>query len=542
MARTTRSAASSRAPRGTSCEFLPPPSLSSDLAPPRCNPQHQRQLRPAPASAHIRPRQRLPPVCADSACPPARVTRSKKTHVDDTEDVELQLNSQLRQMGLYAADTLGDGNCLFRCVSCLSLRARVACFVQHTNTCCPPRSALSDQLYGVPGWYARLRSQICDYLAANPGQFAGFVDGSYDAYVANMRENGTYGGHVELSAFAKLTLKRIKVIQPKLVLVVTGEEDAVSERARTQKEWERRRALATAEADGTLSQPSTSRAAGDRERRRLRRASQKGAVPIASTLDPPLEAVGPLFIAYHNWEHYSSVRNLDGPHTGLPRIHTTDSASCSPPATTGSDENLEPTEDEKRVQRCLARTHPVRRVRDLLAQHDFNTVVELLTESDANVESDEPVDASSPRSGSGSVSTPATVADEPEDTLVGSHKRLSTADLDDRGNKRRSVSPLTPPPPLSAAGDRPSSAASSSARRTETPDPKPCRRSARLKAAASEGSRPTARERKQLKAVEKALHRKAAAASGLSQEKNPSASEPSSSGPLAVDGFRELKI
>ncbi|KAF2855573.1 OTU-domain-containing protein [Plenodomus tracheiphilus IPT5] len=30
-----------------------------------------------------------------------------------------------------------------------------------------------------------------------------------------------------------------------------------------------------------------------------------------------------LHIAYHSWEHYSSVRNVAGPHTGLPRVHIT---------------------------------------------------------------------------------------------------------------------------------------------------------------------------------------------------------------------------
>lgn len=34
---------------------------------------------------------------------------------------------------------------------------------------------------------------------------------------------------------------------------------------------------------------------------------------------PPL-SLPFLVLSYHNWEHYSSVRNLAGPHQGLPRI------------------------------------------------------------------------------------------------------------------------------------------------------------------------------------------------------------------------------
>ncbi len=47
------------------------------------------------------------------------MTRSKKSKqltngLEDPEQTEKELNEQLRSMGLYAADTVGDGNCLFR--------------------------------------------------------------------------------------------------------------------------------------------------------------------------------------------------------------------------------------------------------------------------------------------------------------------------------------------------------------------------------------------------------------------------------------------
>lgn len=29
---------------------------------------------------------------------------------------------------------------------------------------------------------------------------------------------------------------------------------------------------------------------------------------------------GPIYLVYHSWEHYSSCRNIDGPHDGLPHI------------------------------------------------------------------------------------------------------------------------------------------------------------------------------------------------------------------------------
>lgn len=40
-----------------------------------------------------------------------------------------------------------------------------------------------------------------------------------------MRQNGTYGGHLELSAFAQLKQKVVKVVQPGLVYLVSGDDE-----------------------------------------------------------------------------------------------------------------------------------------------------------------------------------------------------------------------------------------------------------------------------------------------------------------------------
>lgn len=81
-------------------------------------------------------------------------------------------------MSLYASQTSGDGNCLFR--------------------------ALSDQFYGRPDHHARLRQEICDYLAASPDRYAGFVDieKPFDEYVGTMRQNGESFDSQCLSLFA----------------------------------------------------------------------------------------------------------------------------------------------------------------------------------------------------------------------------------------------------------------------------------------------------------------------------------------------------
>lgn len=347
-----------------------------------------------------------------------RITRSSRAKnsyaLDDPEQVERDLNAQLKRMGLYAANTTGDGNCLFR--------------------------ALSDQLYGHPGRHAQLRHETCDHLADRPERFAGFVDDKpFDQYVRLMRENGTYGGHLELHAFAQMKQKQIKIVQPGLVYVVDGVDDSPEAlRARDEKEQERLRVQNTIQA-GTESAPLT-----ERQRRRLKREETKrdknsskptasddpstsatlststasDATPADSTQDdhavsitpapsqatdanlqPQLaEAYGPLYIAYHNWEHYSSIRNLDGPHSGLPRIkeQTMAVAAAAASAENGTSANVaannaEPTTEEKMVLQSISGEHDLDEVRRLLRENrnDWAHVVELLVEKDTIIDEEE---------------------------------------------------------------------------------------------------------------------------------------------------------
>lgn len=224
-------------------------------------------------------------------------------------------------MGLYAANTMGDGNCLFR--------------------------ALSDQLYGYPHQHGILREQVCDYLSTRSEKFEAFIDVEkpFVEYVRTMRQSGTYGGHLELSAFAQLQQKEIKIVQPGLVYIVSGEDESPQATKEREKREKERQIAQSRTLPGTEGPPPS-----ERELRRLRREkkvkglegegpaesiptrigesskmaiqSQAGADDVAKveTAETIAEAYGPLYIAYHNWEHYSSVRNLEGPHTGLPRI------------------------------------------------------------------------------------------------------------------------------------------------------------------------------------------------------------------------------
>lgn len=248
-----------------------------------------------------------------------------------------------------------------------------------------------------------------------------------------MRKAGTYGGHLELTAFAQLSLKQIKVIQPNLVLVVTGIQDgSLLERTRNEKEAERAEAWAQAGTEGTGRAYPLTPATGIRRLRKFRRSGQpEDAVPM------PLETVGPLYVAFHaSWEHYSSVRQLGGPRRGLPRIrelpgipnaslasvpapstvHTTPVQS-TPRSTTAQQHATQSTELETHVLTHLDHPHSVQEVRAMLLQDDASTVIALLRRQDeqgAPAPTLPPSRWSSVRSedprGSGVASTPATEA------------------------------------------------------------------------------------------------------------------------------------
>ncbi|KAK9328210.1 NADP-dependent oxidoreductase domain-containing protein [Lipomyces starkeyi] len=173
----------------------------------------------------------------------------------------------LASQGLYASAITGDGNCLFR--------------------------ALSDQLYGSPESHTHLRTEVVQFLRDNKTQFISFlpaagayhgssgvsrksarraVNGSssdrqptekkWESYLETMSKDGVYGDNLEIVAFAKRFNVDVKIHLADFAYVVSGESSN--------------------EDNGILRQV--------------------------------------LHIAYHQWEHYSSIRNVDGPHSGLPEV------------------------------------------------------------------------------------------------------------------------------------------------------------------------------------------------------------------------------
>ncbi|CAK5270915.1 unnamed protein product [Mycena citricolor] len=235
-----------------------------------------------------------------------RNTRSSKGRLlsDPMYNTEL-LTEQLRSLGLYAAPTVGDGNCLFR--------------------------ALSDQLYGTPSRHPQLRQDICNWIAHHKSRYEPFVEDErgIDEHLRCMRENATYGGHMELSAFAHLMRRNVKVIQPGLVYVI---------------EWA---------AGGALSSPTISRSASS-STSSLSSLADSEIIDVDAADSSPEPQDGTVYVAYHDWEHFSSIRNLKGPHTGLPSVRETISYPYpSEPSTSHADpkQSKADAKERKRLER-----------------------------------------------------------------------------------------------------------------------------------------------------------------------------------------------
>ncbi|CEL61259.1 OTU domain-containing protein 3 OS=Homo sapiens GN=OTUD3 PE=1 SV=1 [Rhizoctonia solani AG-1 IB] len=216
-------------------------------------------------------------------------TRGQRGKLHDPAANTAELTTQLRSMGLYAAPTLGDGNCLFR--------------------------ALSDQIYGTPNEHLALRKEICAFMAAHKERFEAFVDDdrSWDQHISSMRNNGTYGGHLELTAFAQLKVVNVKVVQPGLVYVIEGAKiDIFGPSTST-----------GSAAGGEEAAPASSKDKRKAKKERLKKKAAERAAGEDSDDDdddgsPPFPAT--VYVAYHDWEHFSSVRNLIGPHQGMPDV------------------------------------------------------------------------------------------------------------------------------------------------------------------------------------------------------------------------------
>ncbi|KAJ3340934.1 OTU domain-containing protein 3 [Gonapodya sp. JEL0774] len=187
--------------------------------------------------------------------------------------------------------------------------------------------ALSEQVHGDPHTqHGAIRHQICEYMAKNRDSFSPFCDEDdpFDRHLARMRRDGTYGENLEVVAFARAQAVDVAVHQ--------------------------------------LGQP----------------------VWIVRAREDGRPAGRMIHIVYHRWEHYSSVRNILGPHTGPPNIRITPTAPA-PPSAAGGTSSSSTTASTSKPPPAHQPTSLERMIMQTTGEEDFHRVRALLDKYRMNV-------------------------------------------------------------------------------------------------------------------------------------------------------------
>lgn len=179
--------------------------------------------------------------------------------------------------------------------------------------------SLADQL-GEVNTHGQIRHDVVQYLRQCKEEFTVFIEEDYDRYLDRMANDGVYGDNLEIVAYSRVQNKAIKIYQPGLTYVVFPEGKDAED----------------------------------------------------------YESSDMLHIVYHSYEHYSSVRNEDGPHEGPSRVQP--KATILPRQTSRKDD--EPPSDLEKI--CLASVPDVELVQVRTAMKQFhgnvNAAIEHLLE------------------------------------------------------------------------------------------------------------------------------------------------------------------
>lgn len=249
--------------------------------------------------------------------------------------------------------------------------------------------SLSDQYYGDGGdRHAEVRKEIVSYMREHASFFALFVEGAgygetFDDYTNRMSKDGVYGDNAEIVAFSRRYNVNVVIYQNDFMYIVANEN-------------------------------------GEPDAREAH-------------------------IAYHTWEHYSSVRNQNGPHSGLPKVEPVAQPGMDQPAKPSS-AALAPMWKVDVVRRSVTYPVPDERIVDLLTQHngDIESVVEHLITADEVIEGEVKTNSASEIASEGVVgsqtetgTTDTTNQQETKDTRDNVHTKSSEGRHQQSGSRRQ---------------------------------------------------------------------------------------------------------
>lgn len=225
--------------------------------------------------------------------------------------------------------------------------------------------ALSDQVYGDENSHSEIRSKVVDFLSQNADRFAVFVGEyeTFDQYTGRMAQDGVYGGNMEIVGFAEAYSKRVVIYQSDSLFIVEPQDKKITDKENT------------------------------------------------------------CHIAYHTWEHYSSVRPKIGPYSGIIRFDipkVLNYAECGDEV--GADEVPQWKVD------IVSKSCPEAKeglIRKLLLKNDYDQVIENLIMGQFDDDDGESASPASEPTASGDSNNTAQVAEpsKQERKLTGKQKR-----------------------------------------------------------------------------------------------------------------------
>ncbi|KAL1998646.1 hypothetical protein VTN02DRAFT_5805 [Thermoascus thermophilus] len=234
----------------------------------------------------------------------------------------------LEELGLYALPTRGDGNCLYY--------------------------ALSDQLYGDWSHCDEIRARLANHMTAHEEYFMSFT-----AAVGGERRAPRRAAAAKLSSSSYV-----------------GPAASVKDQ---RAKFETR--VAESRKNGVWGGSEEIQAFCQSYKRDVRVYMESGIQNFRDVNAPENEEREVVHIAFHSFDHYSSVRNVHGPHTGLPCIPNSKAA-----ASTKQDIQEKGTAGSGTVV-DIATPWKISFIQEGLGgRYDYDTIVEMLQQCRGDIE------------------------------------------------------------------------------------------------------------------------------------------------------------
>lgn len=153
-----------------------------------------------PSKKRNRQKERLARRAAEQEAIMTKAEEEASTMTNHRAIENAYMKKKMEAEGLVEQDIAPDGHCLFSAVAD-QLQTQLSITL----------SKAADEAEGPA--YKTVRRAATDFMAAHSDDFAPFVEGDFNAYLARMRDTAEWGGEPELMALARAYGVGIRVVQ-----------------------------------------------------------------------------------------------------------------------------------------------------------------------------------------------------------------------------------------------------------------------------------------------------------------------------------------